>query len=144
MESLGEFMSKLARFGVSLEEELLKKYDSYIADKKYPTRSKAIGDLIRDELVKREWKESSEVAGVITLVYDHHKREVVNKLMRVQHDFHEKIISTQHIHLDHDNCLEIVIVKGKPKEVETLSDKLKTVKGVKHGSLTMASTGRNI
>jgi CopG family nickel-responsive transcriptional regulator len=64
--------------------------------------------------------------------------------MRVQHDFHDKIISTQHIHLDHDNCLEIVIVKGKPKEVETLSDKLKTVKGVKHGSLTMASTGRNI
>lgn len=137
-------MTDLVRFGVSLEKELLAKFDKHIKDKNYPTRSKAIGDLIRENLVKKEWKEGKEVVGAITLVYNHHRRELVNRLTDVEHDFHQLIVSSQHIHLDEDNCLEIVVVKGKPGEVEELASSLKSTKGVKHGSLTMATTGKEI
>jgi len=137
-------MADLVRFGVSLDKELLSKFDKHIKDKNYPTRSKAIGDLIRENLVRKEWIEGKEVVGAITLVYNHNKRELVNKLTDVQHDFHQVIISSQHIHLDENNCLEIVVVKGKPREVEKLAYRLKSTKGVKHGSLTMATTGKEI
>lgn len=137
-------MSKIIRFGISLDEELLSKFDNHIKEKDYPTRSKAIADLIRENLIKKEWIEGKEVAGAVTLVYNHHKRELVNTLTDIQHDFHHLIISSQHIHLDDDNCLEIVVVKGKPKEVEKLAQKLKATKGVKHSSLTMATTGKEI
>ncbi|TET42708.1 MAG: nickel-responsive transcriptional regulator NikR [Elusimicrobia bacterium] len=137
-------MADLVRFGVSLEKELLAKFDKHIKKNNYPTRSKAIGDLIRENLIKKEWIEGKEVVGAITLVYNHHKRELVNRLTGVQHDFHQVIISSQHIHLDEDNCVEIVVVKGKPKEVEKLAYNLKSTKGVKHGSLTMATTGKGI
>ncbi|MEW6686135.1 MAG: nickel-responsive transcriptional regulator NikR [Candidatus Edwardsbacteria bacterium] len=137
-------MSKLKRFSISLDENLVAKFDKHIEQKDYPTRSKAIGDLIREDLVKREWTEGREVAGVVTLVYNHHKRELVNTLTNVQHDFYHLIISTQHIHLDHDNCLEIVVVRGKSKEVEKLANTLRAVKGVKHGRLSISSTGREI
>ena len=137
-------MSELARFGISIESKLLLKFDKLIKEKEYPTRSKAIADLIREDLVKKEWIEGKEVAGAITLVYNHHKRELINKLTDIQHDFHDLIISSQHIHLDEDNCLEIVIVKGKPREIEKLAYKLKSTKGVKHSSLTIATTGKEI
>jgi len=137
-------MSEIVRFGVSLEKELLDKFDRLTKEKKYPNRSEAIRDLIRENLVKREWVEGKEVAGVITLVFDHHKRELVNTLTDVQHDFHILIISSQHIHLDHDNCLEIIVVRGKPTEVRELADKLRATKGVKYGSLSIATTGKEL
>ena len=137
-------MSDIIRFGVSLEKELLEKFDILIKDKKYSNRSEAIRDLIRANLVKREWVEGKEVAGVITLVFDHHKRELVNILTDIQHDFHKLIISSQHIHLDHDNCLEIIVVRGKPTEVRELADKLRATKGVKYGSLSIATTGKEL
>ncbi|MFH1824811.1 MAG: nickel-responsive transcriptional regulator NikR [Candidatus Firestonebacteria bacterium] len=137
-------MSELVRFGVSLEKKILTKFDEYIKEKNYSNRSKAISDLIRESLIKKEWAGSEKVSGVITLVYNHHKRELVNKLIDIQHDFSNLIISSQHIHLDNDNCLEIVVAKGKPKEMEELSYKLKSAKGVKYGSLTMATTGKEI
>lgn len=137
-------MSEIVRFGVSLEKELLNKFDILIKDKKYPNRSEAIRDLIRENLVKREWVEGKEVAGVITLVFDHHKRELVNTLTDIQHEFHTLIISSQHIHLDHDNCLEIIVVRGKPIEVRELADKLRATKGVKYGSLSIATTGKEL
>ena len=137
-------MSEIVRFGVSLEKELLEKYDRLIKEKKYPNRSEAIRDLIRENLVKREWVEGKEVAGAITLVFDHHKRELVNTLTDIQHDFHQLIISSQHIHLDHDNCLEIIVVRGKPIEARGLADKLKSTKGVKYGSLSIATTGKEL
>jgi len=137
-------MADLVRFSVSLEKELLTKFDKHIKKKNYPTRSKAIGDLIRENLIKKEWIEGKEVVGAITLVYNHHKRELVNRLTDVQHDFHQVIISSQHVHLDEDNCVEIVVVKGKPTQVERLAYRLKSAKGVKHGSLTMATTGKEI
>jgi len=137
-------MKEIVRFGVSLEKELLHKFDSLIGEKKYPNRSEAIRDLIRENLVKREWIKGEKVAGVIALVYDHHKRELVNTLTDIQHHYHSLIISTQHIHLDEDNCLEVVVVRGKPKEVESLADRLKATKSVKHSSLIMTTIGKQI
>ena len=137
-------MSEIIRFGVSLEKELLEKFDKLIKEKKYPNRSEAIRDLIRENLVKREWIEDKEVAGAITLVFDHHKRELVNILTDIQHNFHQLIISSQHIHLDHDNCLEIIVVRGKPTEVRELTDKLRVTKGVKYGALSIATTGKEL
>jgi len=137
-------MSDIIRFGVSLEKELLEKFDILIKEKKYPNRSEAIRDLIRENLVRREWAEGKEVAGAITLVFDHHKRDLVNNLTDIQHDFRQLIISSQHIHLDHDNCLEIIVVRGKPTEVRELADKLRAAKGVKYGSLSIATTGKEL
>ena len=137
-------MANLVRFSVSLEEALLAKFDKDIKKDNYPTRSKAIKDLIREKLVKKEWVKGKNIMGAIILVYDHHKRELANKLTDIQHDFHDAVISSQHVHLDHDNCLEVVIVKGKPKEVEELTRKLKTTKGIKYCSLNMATTGKEI
>ena len=137
-------MSEIVRFGVSLERELLHKFDRLIKEKNYPNRSEAIRDLIREELVKREWRKGEEVAGAITLVYDHHKRELVSRLTDIQHNFHKFVVSTQHIHLDRDNCLEIVVVKGKSEKIERLSQKLRATKGVLHSSLTMATIGKEI
>ncbi len=137
-------MSNLTRVSVSLDQKLLEKFDRQVRSEKYPTRSKAVGDLIRNSLVAKEWVGGQEVAGAIVLVYDHHKRDLTNKLTHIQHDFHHMIVSTQHIHLDHDNCLEIVAVKGKPEGVGKLANRLKTTKGVKHGSLAMATTGKEL
>lgn len=137
-------MSKVFRFGISLEKYLLNKFDQLIKGRNYSNRSEAFRDLIRQELVKKEWQEGHEVAGAINLIYDHHKRELVNKITDIQHDFQKLIISTQHIHLDHNNCLEIVAVKGNPKEIQKLSDTLTSIRGVKHGTLNMSTTGKNI
>jgi len=137
-------MSNLIRFGVSLERELLRKFDGRIRIKNYTNRSEAIRDLIREDLIKKEWEEGREVSGVISLIYDHHKRELLNKIIDIQHDFQSVIISTQHIHLDHNNCLEIVATRGRPKDIQRLADTLRAIKGVKHASLSMSSTGREI
>jgi len=137
-------MSDIVRFGVSLEKELLEKFDKLSKEKQYPNRSEAIRDLIREELVKREWVEGKEVAGSITLVFDHHKRELMNTLTDIQHDFYQLIISSQHVHLDHDNCLEIIVVRGRPRGVKELADKLRATKGVKYGALSIATTGEEL
>ena len=137
-------MTNLFRFGISLDKKLLDEFDTLIKKKRYSNRSEAFRDLIRQELVNEEWQKGDEVVGAITLVYNHHKRELINKLTDIQHEFQEAIISTQHIHLDHDNCLEIIATKGKPANIKNLADTLKSVKGVKHGTLSMSSTGKDI
>ena len=137
-------MMNLRRFGVSLEKGLLDKFDQLIKERRYTNRSKAFGDLIRQELIKKEWMEGKEIAGALTLIYDHHKRELLNKITDIQHDFQKIIISTQHIHLDHNNCLEIIAIKGNPKEARKLVDALKASRGVKHATLSMSSTGKGI
>ncbi|MEK7827325.1 MAG: nickel-responsive transcriptional regulator NikR [Thermodesulfobacteriota bacterium] len=137
-------MSELVRFGVSLEKTLLDRFDVLIRAKQYTNRSEALRDLIRKELVQQEWMSGSDVVGTITLIYDHHKRDVLIRVMDMQHDFQEAIISTQHIHLDHHNCLEIVAARGKAEEVQRLADALKSIKGVRHATLSMSSTGREI
>ncbi|MFC1658372.1 nickel-responsive transcriptional regulator NikR [Candidatus Omnitrophota bacterium] len=135
---------KIVRFGVSLEKELLDNFDKHIKAKNYPNRSEVFRDLIRKELISREWQEAGEVAGAITIVYNHHRRELINRLTDIQHNFSKIIISTQHIHLDHDNCLEIVALKGSPRSAQELMDALKAVKGVKHGTLSMSTTGKRL
>ena len=137
-------MSDLFRFGVSLDKALLDKFDRYIRERNYSNRSEAFRDLIRQELIKKEWDEGDDIAGAITLIYDHHRRDLLGKITDMQHDYQKIIISTQHIHLDHDNCLEIVAVRGQPREVTTLADMMKSIKGVKHCTLSMSSTGKHI
>jgi len=137
-------MAEIVRFGVSLNKELLEKFDSLIRERNYSNRSEAIRDLIRDEFVKKEWIEGDDVAGAITLIYDHHRKDLLSKITDIQHNYQKIIISTQHIHLDHDNCLEIIAVRGNPEQVQRLADTLKAIKGVKHGTLSMSSTGKDM
>ena len=137
-------MSELVRFGVSLEKSLLDRFDLLIREKQYTNRSEALRDLIRRELVQKEWQGGSDVAGAITLIYDHHKRDILRMVTDTQHEFQQVIISTQHIHLDHHNCLEIVAARGKAGEVRKLADALRSIKGVRHATLSMSSTGREI
>lgn len=134
----------IVRFSISLDKDLVTKFDRKIKGERCPTRSKAIGDLIRASLVQTEWQTGKDVVGAIVLVYDHHKRDILQRLTDVQHDCHDTIISTQHIHLDHDNCLEIVAVRGTPSEIEAILKRLKAVKGLKHVSLAAGTTGRRL
>ena len=138
-------MGDLVRFGVSINEELLKKYDNLVVQKGYNNRSEAIRDLIRNQLVELEWEdEEQEVAGTITLIYDHHVRGLSKLLLDVQHNYHELILSTMHLHLDHHNCLEVLAVKGLVREIRQAAQQLISVRGVKHGRLNITSTGKNL
>jgi len=137
-------MSKIIRFGISLSSDLSKRFDVRLRKKGYSNRSEAIRDLIRQDLVLEEWLEGSDVAGAITLIYDHHKRELLNKITDIQHDFQKIIVSAQHIHLDHRNCLEIIAVKGDSAKVNKLANMLKAINGVKHSTLSMSTTGRSL
>jgi CopG family transcriptional regulator, nickel-responsive regulator len=137
-------MSKLVRFGISLDQQLLKAFDKHIERKSYSNRSEAIRDLIRSELVGEEWSGNRETVGTITLVYDHHKPDLVRHLTDAQHQFGSLIVSNTHVHLDHHHCLEVIIVKGKSANVQTLSDTLISTKGVIHGKLTMTTTGKTL
>jgi CopG family nickel-responsive transcriptional regulator len=137
-------MVEIFRFGVSLPKSLINKFDQLIKEKGYSNRSKAIADLIRQELIKKQWQLNKEVAGAITLIYNHHKRELLDKIIDTQHDFQNLIISTQHIHLDKNNCLEIIAVKASAEDAQKLVDTLRAIKGIKHATLSMSSTGREI
>ncbi len=134
-------MAELVRFGVSLPRELLKKFDNVIKLKSYPTRSKALEDMMREEIAENEISgDTSVVVGCISIIYDHHKRELLNKLTDIQHDFQSVILSSQHIHLDHHNCFELVIVKGEKNKILELSNMIKAAKGVKHGNLQLTAS----
>ncbi len=137
-------MSELVRFGVSLEKKLLEKFDDRIRSRKYTNRSEALRDLIRQELLNQQWETGGDVAGAITFIYDHHTRELLSRITDVQHDSQDVIISTQHIHLDHNHCLEIVAVRGRVKNVMKLADALKAIKGVRHCSVSMTGTGESV
>jgi CopG family nickel-responsive transcriptional regulator len=132
----------LKRFSISLEENLLEIFDNHIRARSYTNRSEAIRDLIRKAFVKKEWQADKEVMGVISLVYDHHQHQLQDKVTEVQHGYHHHIVSTTHVHMDHDNCLEVIIVRGKAKEIQELSDKLVALRGIRDGHLAMSSTGR--
>jgi CopG family nickel-responsive transcriptional regulator len=138
-------MAELTRFGVSIPDILLKDFDRLIARKGYQNRSEAIRDLIRDSLVTEEWKAGNrEMVGAISLVYSHHTRELSRILTKMQHDHYKTILSTLHIHLDEHNCLEVLVVKGKGEEIKKISDRLIGTKGVKHGKLSLTTTGKNL
>jgi len=138
-------MGKTIRFGVSLNSDLLEKFDALCDEKSYPNRSEAIRDLIRGVLVEREQQVGEgEIAAVLTLVYDHHYSDLSQRLVEIQHDEHDVILTTVHVHLDHHNCLEVLILKGAGGAIKRLADRLIATKGVKHGRLTLTTTGREL
>ncbi|MFN0165748.1 MAG: nickel-responsive transcriptional regulator NikR [Bryobacteraceae bacterium] len=138
-------MSDLARIGVAIESGLLKKFDNLIQSRGYTNRSEAFRDLIREELVEQRWEQpDARVVGTVTLVYDHHVRLLSERLTDLQHDHHESILSTLHVHLDHDNCLEVLVVRGKASNVKKIADALISTKGVKHGRLTITTSGQGL
>ena len=134
----------LKRFSVSLEEQLLETFDGYIRRHGYSNRSEAVRDLIRNKLINDEWEQDSEVVGVVTLVYDHHQAQLQERITEAQHDYYQLITSTTHVHMDHNNCLEVTIVKGKASLVQQLAERMIALRGVKHGNLTMSSTGGDL
>ena len=137
-------MGNLARFGVSLDEDLLEPFDELCKRKSYPNRSEAIRDLIRKALVEERWSNDPSGAGTLTLVYDHHKNDLARRLMAIQLDDHDLIVTTLHVHLDHHNCLAVLVLKGEPTRLRALADKLISCRGVKHGTFTATTTGQDL
>lgn len=133
------------RFSISLPRPLLRDLDQMVRATGHRSRSEAIADMIRDRLVDhRQHLADHEIAGTITLVYDHHKPQLQQYLTDIQHEHHELIIATLHVHLDHHNCLEVLVVRGQTEPIHQIADRLLATKGVKHGKLTITSTGRDL
>lgn len=150
-EGEGLMESELQRFGVSIDSGLLAKFDQSITAKGYTNRSEAIRDLIRDYLVEEEWRnengipsEGRTAVGTVTLIYNHHIREMADKLTDMQHQFHEQIVSVLHVHLDAHNCLEVLVVKGHKADIQMIAGRLSSTKGVNHCKLVMTTTGENL
>lgn len=137
-------MTQLSRFGVSLDRTLLADFDRLINRKGYATRSEALRDLIRANLVEEEWNDGREAVATVTIVYDHHVRDLTDKLTSVQHDSQHLIVSSLHVHLDHDHCLEVLVLRGKGREIRHVADVLIGTKGVKHGQLVRTTTGTRL
>ncbi len=138
-------MAELVRFGISIDDRLLQRFDELIERKGYVNRSEAVRDLIRNALVEDQWSRTDEeIVGTVTLVYDHHTRDLADKLTEQQHSHHGSIISALHVHLDAHHCLEVVVVRGKTGEVRRLADELIGTKGVKHGKLVTSTTGKDL
>jgi CopG family nickel-responsive transcriptional regulator len=134
-----------ARISVSLPATLLKQLDQMMRQKGYENRSLVVADMVRDSLVEHQQQlGAGEIAGTITLVYDHHKQHVQATLTDIQHDHHEAVISTMHVHLDHHNCLEVLVVRGRASLIKKIADELIGAKGVKHGKLTVTTTGKEL
>lgn len=134
-----------ARFSVSLPPDLLRRLDRMAEQKGYDNRSLAVADMIRAQLVEhREQQRGGEIAGTVTLVYDHHKQHVQELLTNLQHDYPGLVVATMHVHLDHDNCLEVLVARGKSAGVKKMADQLIAAKGVKHGHLTITTTGKDL
>lgn len=131
----------VVRFGVSLDEQILERLDVYVKEGEFSNRSQALRFLIEKHTVEKKWQCNNIVAGVIVLMYDHHKKDIANRSMDIQHDFHHLILAMQHVHLDHDNCLESITVRGKAKDLTNLADQLIGIKGIKHGKLVMSMVG---
>ncbi len=137
-------MPNTVRFSASLDADLMARFEQSTARRGYSNRSEALRDLIRDALVREEWEDDAEIVGTVTLVYDHHTRELADRLTRTQHDHHDVILSALHVHLDHDNCLEVIAVKGRASTVQAVADSLVGTRGVKHGKLTATTTGKRL
>ena len=134
-------MEKITRFGVSIEPDLLKKFDKIIKKEGYTNRSEAIRDLVRRDLIREENKDpNAESIGTLTMIYDHHTGNLTDKLLNLQHDHTKEILSTTHIHIDHNNCLEVLILKGKTGKIQKLADNIRSLKGIKHGELVITKS----
>lgn len=136
-------MSQLERFGVSMDADLLQAFDALIARRGYPNRSEALRDLVRRELLQDDWAgaEAPEAVGTLTIVYDHHKRELADKLIDLGHDHMTMHLASMHVHLDHDRCLEVTALKGAPAALQAYADRVIGLKGVQTGHFVPAGTG---
>jgi CopG family nickel-responsive transcriptional regulator len=133
-------MEKITRFGVSIEPDLLEKFDRMMKKKGYTNRSEALRDLIRANIVKEKNANLDHKGlGTLTVIYDHHSGPLTERLLELQHEHYQQILTTTHIHVDHDNCLEVLILQGKMGNIQTLADKIKALKGIKHGELVLTS-----
>ncbi len=133
-------MSEIVRFSVSLEDDLLEQFDRYCSQEHFATRSEAIRQLLRDVLTKEAWaSESQNAAGTLTLVYDHHRPQLREHLMKLQHDHNDLVVSTLHAHLTHDLCLEVIVLRGPSGELRKIASQLRGLKGIYKGELVMAS-----
>lgn len=138
-------MAEITRFGISMDKRLLARFDELLEAKGYSNRSEAVRDLIRNALVEEEWAGANEeTVGTVSLVYDHHTRDLSDKLTEHQHSHHKEIISALHVHLDAHHCLEVVVIKGRAKKIKRLAEELIGTKGVKHGKLMTTTTGRGL
>jgi CopG family nickel-responsive transcriptional regulator len=138
-------MGKTIRFGISLDSDMLEKFDELCEEKCYQTRSEAIRDLIRNTMVQKEWENlNKEMVGVLSLVYNHHQSDLAQKLTEIQHDSLDVIVTSLHIHLDHHNCLEVLILRGTGSQIKDTSQRLISTKGVKHGQLSLSTTGEDL
>ena len=137
-------MSKLIRFGVSLPESLLKKFDGLMKRSGHSNRSEALRDLIREKLVGDEWDANAQSFGTISIVYDHHYRGLQSKLTKIQHDHGDLIVASTHVHIDHDNCLEVLIVRGKAGKIQQFANGIIGIKGVLHGTLSRNTTAKKL
>ena len=131
----------MKRFGVSLEDNLLADLDDFVSKHQLPNRSQAIRYLIRKHLTQERWTTNQVVSGCVVLVYDHHKRDLLNKAVDIQHQYQSMVLSSQHVHLDHAHCLETITLKGKAQKLKELADRLIGLKGVIHGELVMSTLG---
>ena len=133
-------MEKITRFGVSIEPDLLTKFDKSIKKKGYTNRSEALRDLIRKNIILEENTDpTTEGLGTLTMMYDHHAGPLTQKLLEIQHDHHHEILTTTHIHVDHQNCLEVLVLQGKTGELQKLADRITALKGIKHGELVLTN-----
>ncbi|MGD0009125.1 MAG: nickel-responsive transcriptional regulator NikR [Terriglobia bacterium] len=137
-------MGDLVRTGLSLERELLERFDTAINRRGYQNRSEAIRDLIRQHLVEEAVEDNKVIVGTLTMVYDHHQPNLSAKLIEAQHEAASKVLAATHVHLDHHHCLEVVILKGRSGEVKSLADRILSLRGVKHGQLTVTTTGKHL
>ncbi|MDR1494060.1 MAG: nickel-responsive transcriptional regulator NikR [Planctomycetaceae bacterium] len=137
-------MSSITRISISLASDVLEKFDALSKEQGFPTRSEAITHLIHSSLVQQQWADGKVVAGAITLIYDHHKSQILQKIVDVQHDFGNLVICSQHAHLDRHNCMENIIVRGEMRQIQKLHQGLSAVKGMKHAVLSMTTTGKDL
>jgi len=136
-------MSEIVRFSVSLEDDLLEQFDRYCSGERFATRSEAVRQLIREKLTTRAWEsESADAVGTLTLVYDHHRAQLGERLMNLQHDNTELIVSTLHTHLSHDLCLEVIVLRGPAGKLRDIASHLRGMRGIHKGELVMASAAR--
>jgi CopG family transcriptional regulator, nickel-responsive regulator len=134
-------MNKITRFGISMEDGLLKQFDKLIDRKGYTNRSEAVRDLVREKLVQESIEDrKGNVFGALVFIYDHHKRELEKSLSNFQHDHYRQIIATTHVHVDHDHCLEVILLRGKTKEIKNIADKILSFIGVKNGQLILTTS----
>lgn len=137
-------MAELVRTGLSLDGKLLEQFDKVIARKGYQNRSEAVRDLIREYLISEEETENKTIAATLTIVYDHHRPNLTEELIRIQHDAHSQVLAATHVHLDHSNCLEVIIMKGKAASLKRMADQILSMRGVKNGKFVVTTTGKDL